>query len=76
MPKVDPDSGQMMSDDPDQADQELAGGKSASSMEKDHTDTGHHSPISATPGSTDEGTLKPAEEQGGNLQGNPGGGGR
>ncbi|MDP8937868.1 MAG: hypothetical protein M3O23_09115 [Actinomycetota bacterium] len=74
MPKVDPDSGQMMSDDPDQADPELAGGKTSGGFAKDHTDTGHHSPISASPGGDDEGTSAPSEVQGGNLGGNPGGG--
>lgn len=30
MPKIDPDTGQPMSDEPDQEDQELAGGKGSS----------------------------------------------
>jgi len=74
MPKVDPDSGQMMSDDPGQDDPELAGGKVSGGYPKDHADTGHHSPISASPGAQDEGTMAPSEVQGGNLAGNPGGG--
>ena len=73
MPKVDPDSGQMMSDDPDQADEELAGGKTLGDYPKDHSDTGHHSAVSASPGAQDEGTMAASEHQKGNMQSNPGG---
>ncbi len=74
MPKVDPDTSQMMSDDPDQADPELAGGKVSGGYPKDRADTGHHSPISASPGAQDEGASAPQEIQGANLQNNQGGG--
>ncbi len=74
MPKVDPDSGQMMSDDPDQADPELAGGKVSGGYAKDKADTGHHSPISASPGREDEGPGASEEIKGDNLQNNQGGG--
>jgi hypothetical protein len=74
MPKVDPDSGQMMSDAPDQADEEVAGGTTSGGYAKDKADTGHHSPISASPGAEDEGPMAPSEVQGGNLAGNQGGG--
>ena len=70
MPKVDPESGQMLSDDPDQEDEELAGGHTETDIPKDHADTGHHSPISAAPGGQDDGP----QAQGDNLQNNPGGG--
>lgn len=35
MPKVDPDSGEMMSDEPQQADQDAAGGTQAHGHDKD-----------------------------------------
>ncbi len=74
MPKVDPDSGQMLSDDPGQDDPEVAGGKVMGDYPKDKADTGHHSAISASPGSTDEGPLAPSEGRSGDMQNNPGGG--
>ena len=74
MPKVDPDSGQMLSDDPDQADEDLAGGKTPGDYPKDHADTGHHSPITTEAGAQDEGSVPPGEASQGNLQDNPGGG--
>lgn len=72
MPKV--EGNQMMNDDPEQADPELAGGKVSGGYPKDKADTGHHSPISASPGAQDEGSGAPQEVQGGNLAGNQGGG--
>jgi hypothetical protein len=64
MPKVDPDNpGRMLSDDPDQADEELAGGKVEGDYPKDHSDTGHHSPVAASPGGDDEGPRAPSETQ-------------
>jgi len=64
MPKVDPESGQMLSDDPDQDDAELAGGETGGGFQHDHSDTGHHSPIDASPGGNDEGASASAETQG------------
>lgn len=75
MPKVDPESGQMMSDDPDQEDEELAGGKTAGGFAHDHDDTGHHSPVHASPGGDDEGPRAPSETQGGQDPGGTMGGG-
>lgn len=68
MPKVDPDSGQMLSDDPDQADEELAGGKTEGGYPKDHSDTGHHSAVSSSPGAQDDGPMAESENQKGDTQ--------
>ena len=65
MPVVDPESGQMLSDDPDQADENLAGGETKGDYPKDHSDTGHHSAIDESPGGNDEGPRAPSETQGG-----------
>ena len=75
MPKVDPESGQMLSDDPDQEDEELAGGKTGGGFVHDHADTGHHSPIDASPGGNDEGPSAPEETQAGQDIGGTVGGG-
>ena len=64
MPVVDPESGQMLSDDPDQEDEDLAGGKTAGGFAHDHDDTGVHSSVDASPGGNDEGPRAPAEVQG------------
>ncbi len=75
MPKVDPETDQMLSDDPE-GDPELAGGEVSGGYPKDMSDTGHHSPVTTDAGAQDEGTAAPSEVQGGNLAGNQGGGGR
>ena len=69
MPVVDPESGQMLSDDPEQEDEDLAGGKTEGGFVHDHADTGHHSSVDASPGGNDEGPRAPSETQGG---GDPG----
>ncbi len=64
MPVVDPESGQMLSDDPEQEDEDLAGGNTGGGFQHDHTDTGHHSAVDESPGGNDEGPHAPSEVEG------------
>jgi len=74
MPVVDPESGQMLSDDPEQEDEDLAGGNTGGGFQHDHTDTGHHSAIDGSPGGTDVGPSTESETQGNDPGAEMGGG--
>lgn len=73
MPVVDPESGQMLSDDPDQEDEDLAGGKTGGGFAHDHADTGHPGPVDASPGGNDDGPSASSEVQGNDPSAEDGG---